>query len=185
MLKLLNHADDYKIGDVLRGISGSLTGKCLTIVELASGDLGPKVQWEFDNSPNHFVKNWAWKSFGRIEPDTFVVGKKYVPAQTVARGVITILAQLDDGDFAFSFEDFKTSQIIVNKAHPSAFVHYKEYVEPPPEEWRALYWLEHGKPEVSAAFYDSEKDTIDCESKKEGFMYAIRTDKGALWKNKK
>lgn len=61
----------------------------------------------------------------------------------------------------------------------------EEYIPPPPEEWRAVFYREHGKPEISAAIYPSkescEKDYEDVsKSRKNEFLGAIRTDKGAL-----
>lgn len=186
----LKYRDDYKVGDILRPLTGFRDRKTLTILEVSNELHGPLVQWSNMQKPLRLVSDWHWQNFERIEPTTFVVGKKYVPAQVPARGITTILAQLDDGDWAFSFEDFKTGLIIVNKLHPSSFVHYKEYVEPP-EEWRALYWREHGKPEVSAQIWTNKSDceayhsTNDTDLGERNFMYAIRTDEGVRWKNKK
>lgn len=61
---------------------------------------------------------------------TFQIGKKYVPKNCEARGIITILSELNDGDFAYSFE-VPDSDIVVGKIRPDVHILYKEYIPPP------------------------------------------------------
>ncbi len=51
-----------------------------------------------------------------------------------------------------------------------------EYISPPPEEWRALFYQENGKPEISAQFWSTKYDVERCWDSNSSFMYAIRTD---------
>jgi hypothetical protein len=60
---------------------------------------------------------------------------------------------------------------------------FVKYSPPPSEEWRALYWKDNFKPEVSACAWTSKKDCElfheqykSTDLKEHNFMYAIRTD---------
>lgn len=59
-----------------------------------------------------------------------------------------------------------------------------EYIPPPPEEWRALFFNgPKGKPEISTAYFDNETDAVNCFKGVPNFMYAIRTDINAKKEN--
>ena len=86
----------------------------------------------------------------------FEVGKKYVGKDKSWRIEIVILAELDDGDFAISYES--TNEIKVDKIHPSVFQYYEEYIPPPPEEWRIVYKDKYGNVTVGKTPFKSESE---------------------------
>lgn len=63
---------------------------------------------------------------------------------------------------------------------PGCFKYYEEVIPPPSQEWRAVYWGENGKPEISATYWATKEDVEKNEKSHTHFMYAIRTDRGVL-----
>ncbi len=107
-----------------------------------------------------------------ITPTGFEVGKKY----NVKGGIKLYECVWDDGSFALLKDEDGTPFLV----HNSGFDYYGEYIPPPPEEWRAVFYVKNGKPEISTQTYKTESGCRDAYRGNRVFMHAIRTDEGVL-----
>lgn len=107
-----------------------------------------------------------------IPPNTFEVGKMYKRANYMPFVVLSVGEKK-----AFVRYNGAAHEQLTNL---NAFNFYSEYTPPPPQEWRAVYWHENGKPEISATYWPTEEEVKKDETSHSHFMYAIRTDRGVL-----
>jgi hypothetical protein len=168
-----------KVGDVLRRVTDHET--TITILDLETRHHGPLVQWAGKhNCRTRFVKDWARSSFELIPstPPTFEVGKKYV--WTGATDRVNPYEILYVGKDCCFVRNSNGQELTLNK---NVFNSYEEYIPPPPEEWRALFYRKNGKPEVSANYFPTKEDADYCWNGMTDYMYAIRTDINAKKEN--
>jgi hypothetical protein len=112
--------------------------------------------------------------FELIPPTGFEVGKKYRYKNT--QTIVEILA-VDETDVWYKNIHTNIHVTVTINRFKSVYV---EYIPPPPEEWRAVFYRKNGKPEISAAIYNSESECKADYTTSSAFMYAIRTDEGVL-----
>jgi hypothetical protein len=166
-----------KVGDVLRRVTDHET--TITILDLETRHHGPLVQWAGKhNCRTRFVKDWARSSFELIPstPPTFEVGKKYKNIHYSEQ----IIEPIFIGDELMIVKNKSGIECSLAKR---TFPSYKEYIPPPPEEWRALYYRPNSKPEISANTWASKEAVERDEKSHTHFMYAIRTDINAKKEN--
>lgn len=57
--------------------------------------------------------------------------------------------------------------------------HWEEYIEPPPEDWRALFYdKEFNQADLSNASYQSQKEVLKAWGTSSDFVKAVRVDGG-------
>jgi acyl-CoA hydrolase len=120
-----------------------------------------------------------------IPSTTFEVGKTYHVKKTKT-GILddklfTVLFITDTGHTVLRW-NHDSKEVIWR---PGAAIEWEivEYIPPPPEEWRALFYVENRKPEVSAYFASSKSEVEEQWKHNKKFMYAIRTDINAKKEN--
>lgn len=125
-----------------------------------------------------------------ISPSTFEVGKQYINRSVIKPVIFTVECILEKtSEAVFTYFSPHQEEIVSLTIKLSSFDKFKEYIPPPPEEWRALYYRPNSKPEVSAAYWGSEgacktyHDDDDLPLGERNFMYAIRTDINAKKEN--
>jgi hypothetical protein len=165
----------YKIGDRIRRIKeGGRAGmKIGDIAEVVKVSGWPCTMY----GGRAIAHNPAYVELVTSAPTGFEVGKKYYIAASV---VLTCIHQDGDNFFfkgAFPYPADKLFSVI---HHKNMFKMAKEYIPPPPEEWRAVFYVKNGKPEISAAYSSSKEDVEYAWKGNSTFMYAIRTDEGVL-----
>ncbi len=177
----------FKIGDKVRIIrnktkdvsKGNAVGQTF-IIKKDEGSYDNEQSWcsGVETEPwkdREECDKWRWKE-SELElissPFQLEVGKTYVDTdgrKYVAEEVVMKL----------KYNSICTYRQLDGKAIGNNRDLIAEYTPPPPEEWRALFYKENGKPEVSA-YYQSTKSSCEAWAKDmPGFMYAIRTDVNA------
>ena len=111
-----------------------------------------------------------------IPPSGFEIGKRYKPKKGNA-----ILEIVGVTNTHLWYKNVNTGIHVTNPLNYDFVKTLEEIISPPPEEWRAVFYVKNGKPEISANYWSSKKEVEDSESGKcYEFMYAIRTDEGVL-----
>lgn len=170
----------FKVGDRIRrikidGNAGLNVGDEAEVVKVMSG--------------GRYLKGWPCTmyngqaiphnpQFVELVPTGFEVGKTYEycgPYKNRKTIIYSIEAALSNGSYAFTTNEGKAGTLRL-----SDYSIYKEYIPPSPEEWRAVFFVENGKPEIGAVPYKSKSECEADYTNASVFMYAIRTDEGVL-----
>lgn len=167
----------YKKGDVLRCLFGTFKGETITFLEDEIVGKPPLIKWSCLNNPNRLVSIWSRGNFELMSSTGFEVGKTYQLNDGWLKNIYTVefVSPITGTALATTISGGKTIS-----ARLESWSRYKEIIPPPPEEWRAVYWVKNGKPEFSARYWDSKKAVEDDEKSHTHFMYAVRTDEGVL-----
>jgi len=171
----------YKIGDRIRRISspgnaGMQIGDEAIVVQVGTA---PYDGWPYTEYRQSSIAHNP-RCVELILPSGFEIGKQYVFCgeknyKAYPETIYTVEHRMSNGRWAY----------VNNKGTPGFLKDgdwsvYKEYIPPPPEEWRAVFYRENGKPEISADYSSTKEKCESVWGTTSRFMYAIRTDAGVL-----
>jgi hypothetical protein len=163
----------FKIGDRVRYIGKDhrhhdpeQIGNCGTVRRYENDDT-VEVDWD-----DKKIRGAKYSDNLELIP-TFEVGKTYINSKN---GTVPFIVLFIGNDKVFT-----RNQNGVEGSRGINNPDIIEYIPPPPEEWRALFYRKDGKPEISANYWSSKEEVEKSESGRAfEFMYALRTDAGVL-----
>lgn len=157
----------FKIGDRVRRIITDNTKKMLVGSEWVVNGIQPNGYVRVEGF--NFSSNPNWMELITPAPLTLEVGKTYMDAkgnQFLIEGILYISGVVNNTRKYFHPD---------GKGEFNGISLISEYIPPPPEEWRAVFYREHHKPEISACYYPT-KEACERNNTTPTFLYAIRTD---------
>lgn len=117
------------------------------------------------------TNGWNAEYFELITPTTFEVGKKY----TYGNGSV-IYTCLGIGKIWVFLQCNDCSETSESLTPIDSFVRYKEYIPPPPEEWRIVYKDDRGTVKIGVHPFTSDSEARESPFWKSQGFKTIRVD---------